>query len=81
MCPLEANVYGIVFLEFSIRDYDTRRSLFTVASSAEEEGSEPLPSLADLAASGLDEATLNEMRTIRYDFNVDVLRLPRIGTS
>jgi hypothetical protein len=79
MCPMDANTYGIVFQAFSIKDDVTKRMLFEVAGPADGDA-EPL-NFADLLASGLDADALNELRTIRYEFNVDVLRLPRICTS
>ena len=78
-CPLEANTYGITFQAFSIKDDVTKRLLFEVATPVD--GETETMNIAELLSAGLDEETLNEMRTIRYEFNVDVLRLPRICTS
>jgi hypothetical protein len=33
LCPLSANVYGIDFLEFEIKDYDSGESIFHVRST------------------------------------------------
>ena len=30
LCPLNANTYGLEFLEFEIKDYDTNKSVFKV---------------------------------------------------
>uniref|UniRef100_A0A699ZLC9 GMP_PDE_delta domain-containing protein n=1 Tax=Haematococcus lacustris TaxID=44745 RepID=A0A699ZLC9_HAELA len=32
LCPLEANVHGVEFLKFDIRDYDSGRAVYTVRS-------------------------------------------------
>lgn len=70
LCPLSANIYNIDFLSFQIRDYDTKRTIFEVNKE-----NSPLPEGFDLSL--LDESVY---RKIKYDFSVDVLRLPRIST-
>lgn len=70
LCPLSANVYGLDFLSFTIEDYDTKRVIFEVNKENIE-----LPAGFDFSM--LDE---NSYRKIKYDFSVDVLRLPRIST-
>ncbi len=30
LCPLDANIYGIDFLKFEIRDYDTGKAVYVV---------------------------------------------------
>lgn len=34
LCPLSANTYGIEFLKFDIRDYDTGKTVYQVRSSS-----------------------------------------------
>ena len=70
LCPLSANIYGLDFLSFTIEDYDTKRVIFEVNKENIE-----LPAGFDFSM--LDE---NAYRKIKYDFSVDVLRLPRIST-
>lgn len=72
LCPLTANVYNIDFLSFEIKDYDTKRVIFEVNKDA---AASALP--ADFDFSMLDESVY---RKIKYDFSVDVLRLPNIQT-
>ena len=72
LCPLNANVYGIDFLSFQIKDYDTKRTIFEVSKD-----NPPInPDVMD--TSGLDE---DSYRKIKYDFSVDVLRTPTISTN
>ena len=72
MCPLSANTYGIDFLSFVIRDYETKRVIFEVNK---EESMAALPE-------GFDLSSLNQeaYRKIKYEFSSDVLRLPTIST-
>ena len=69
LCPVSANTYGIDFLSFVIKDYDTKRVIFEVNKDPN-------------AFAGIDLASLPEelYRKIKYDFSVDVLRLPHIET-
>lgn len=83
LCPLEANTYGIMFLSFSIRDGESRRVLFQVGEGADGDDSKE-PELGSDDAEAVDDltdASPDALRSIRYDFNVDVLRLPVISTQ
>mmetsp|Transcript_126582 Transcript_126582/g.188897 ORF Transcript_126582/g.188897 Transcript_126582/m.188897 type:complete len:183 (-) Transcript_126582:21-569(-) len=71
LCPLAANVYGVEFLEFRIRDLDAGMELFSV-KKPEDDGTAPPPPLPE------DE---DAVRTIRYNFGPDFLRRGTIGTS
>jgi len=66
---LNANVYGIDFLEFQIRDMETKQVIYHVKRDKEAE-----------AAAGI---TINEnddsVRFIRYDFGADFFKLKTIG--
>jgi hypothetical protein len=95
LCPIEANTYGIMFRAFCIKDYDTKRVLFQVGefpdgsgagaggeaygADSDEIKSPTLEALEALSVADTDTDP-DSMRTIRYDFNVDVLRLPTIST-
>ncbi len=72
MCPLSANVYGVDFLHFKIRDYDSGAVIFEVS----KEPSTP-EELEYLASGAVDDS----FRAIRYDFSADFLNLQTIGTS
>jgi len=71
LCRLSDNKFGIDFLAFTIKDYDTQRKIFHVDRES---------SMESLA--GVDLATLDEdsLRKIDYKFESDVLSLPRIVT-
>lgn len=70
LCPLSANIYGIDFLSFIIRDYESKSTLFEVSRDR------PLPQNFDFAS--FDEDSL---RTIKYEFSEDILKLPTISTE
>ena len=72
LCPLNANTYGIEFLQFAIVDYDTKNCLFEVGKD--------IPPPADMS---LDFSCTGEdiYRKIRYNFSEDVLKLPFIQTT
>ena len=66
LCPIDANVYGISFGKFCIRNAQTNDILLNI---------EP----EDGAAQELIEN--DEMRTIRYSFPRDFLKIHQVGTS
>mmetsp|Transcript_7201 Transcript_7201/g.12870 ORF Transcript_7201/g.12870 Transcript_7201/m.12870 type:complete len:227 (+) Transcript_7201:165-845(+) len=70
LCPLKANTYGIEFLSFKIKDYDTKRTIFDVSKE-------------NAMSVGSTVASLSEdsYRKIRYNFSEDVLRTPTISTT
>jgi hypothetical protein len=35
LCPLDANVYGVEFLKFEVRDYDTGKPVYMVSGFAD----------------------------------------------
>jgi hypothetical protein len=69
LCPLSANKFGIEFLSFKIKDYETKRTIFDVSR--------------DNAVSMGSVANLSEesYRMIKYNFSEDVLRTPTISTT
>ena len=71
LCNLSDNIYGIDFLAFTIKDYDTKRKIFHVDRESNMQ-----------ALAGVDFSTLDEdsLRKIDYKFESDVLSLPRIVT-
>ena len=69
LCPLSANTYAIDFLSFKIVDDTSKRVIFEVHKDPD---APPLESLV-----GINEALI---RTIKYDFPTDVIRLPNIST-
>ncbi|KAG1667416.1 hypothetical protein FOA52_004833 [Chlamydomonas sp. UWO 241] len=70
LCPLEANTFGIEFLEFQIKDYTTKKTVYASPGSA---GSE---SMLATAVAG-DEA----MRSVKYTFPADFLTYQTIRTA
>lgn len=71
LCRLEDNHVGIEFLEFTIQDYDTKRSIFHVDRDSN--------SVPDFDTSmNFDPDSL---RRIDYKFESDVLMLPRVQTK
>lgn len=72
LCKLSDNKYGIDFLAFSIKDYDTKRKIFAVDRESN------MDALAGVDLSNIDEDSL---RKIDYKFESDVLSLPRIVTQ
>jgi len=74
LCPLSANTYGIDFIDFEIKDYDSGRSLFRVQKDPDVQTDMSL--LEDL-----DPAVENTIRTIRYSFPPEFLRYKTVRTS
>lgn len=73
LCPLSANVYGLEFLNFIIADYETKDIIFRVGKDS--------PPTEDISFDTSAGSTEDMMRTIRYTFSEDVLRLPYIQTT
>jgi hypothetical protein len=71
LCDLSDNTYGIEFVAFTIKDYDTKRKIFEVSRD-----DAPSPSLAQLGP----DFDLDQLRRIDYNFEANVLALPRIAT-
>lgn len=68
LCPVEANVYGLVFTKFRVRHIASDTVLFEVGGRAGEEQAEPLsPEMAESS------------RDVDYVLPVDVLKLKRLG--
>ena len=67
LCPPQANIYGIDFTRFKIRDVDSGTTLFEIAKPSEPEGSE---------GSEVSEETethdVNAGRFVRYQFTPQV---------
>jgi len=72
LCPLAANEYGIDFLNFTISDYESKKTIFEVGRD------NPAPQDVTVDFSSLGE---DMYRKIKYTFSEDVLRLPNIQTS
>jgi len=71
-CPLTANTYGIEFVEFHIRDYESGQVLFEVAK-------DPNQPPVDMAL--IPPEMEDQVRCISYDFGADFLNLQAIGTT
>ena len=78
LCPLSANVYGLEFLSFKIRNGETKRLIF-------EASKENVKAATDKAKKkGLEICTMadpDSFRKIAYEFDVDVLQAPCIVTG
>lgn len=66
-------MYNLAFLSFVMKDYETKRVIFEIG------GADAVPDL-DFSALGSDFDT-DSLRKIRYDFSVDVLRMPTLSTT
>lgn len=72
LCALSSNNFGIEFLQFTISDYQTKKTIFEVGKD------NPTPQDISVDFSSLGE---DMYRKIKYTFSEDVLRLPLIQTS
>jgi hypothetical protein len=72
LCPLDANTWGVEFLNFVISDYETKKVIFEVGKDSPP----PQDMAVDLSSLGPDM-----WRKIKYSFSEDVLRLPGVQTS
>lgn len=72
LCDLEDNVYGIEFVSFEIKDYDTKRTIFSVDRDS---------AVANAALpAALAQVDMDSVRKIDYNFEASVLALPRVST-
>mmetsp|Transcript_116185 Transcript_116185/g.227903 ORF Transcript_116185/g.227903 Transcript_116185/m.227903 type:complete len:260 (+) Transcript_116185:107-886(+) len=72
LCALSTNNFGIEFLNFTISDYQSKKTIFEVG----KDNPTPQDIAVDFSALGEDM-----YRKIKYTFSEDVLRLPLIQTS
>lgn len=70
LCPLSANTFGIQFLSFRIRDFDSGQVLFEIARDPDEE----------VVTQEDEEGDEEEWRMVRYQFGPDFFRLKNVGT-
>ena len=73
LCTLSANVYGIDFLEFEIKDYDSGESIFHVTKDPDL----GLPTLPEDISPALEKA----VRTVKYTFPRKFLRFDVVRTA
>ncbi|XP_048257240.1 protein unc-119 homolog B-like isoform X1 [Haliotis rufescens] len=74
LCPPEANVYGIDFTRFKLRDMESGTVLFEVAKPPPPEDGED----ADL---DLEDSDPNAGRFVRYQFTPQFLKLRTVGAT
>ena len=67
LCPLSANVYGIEFVYFKVRDLESGTVLFEVSNEEEEEAQEAVED--------------DSVRTIKYHLGPDFLNLTALGST
>ncbi|XP_071093977.1 protein unc-119 homolog B-like isoform X2 [Haliotis cracherodii] len=73
LCPPEANVYGIDFTRFKLRDMESGTVLFEVAKP-------PPPDVED-ADLDLEDSDPNAGRFVRYQFTPQFLKLRTVGAT
>jgi len=73
LCPLSANTYGIDFLEFEIKDYDSGESIFHVKKDPDA----GLPQLPE----DIDPEVEKALRTVKYTFPEKFLKFKTIRTA
>ncbi|KAK7487903.1 hypothetical protein BaRGS_00020804 [Batillaria attramentaria] len=74
LCPPEANIYGIDFTRFRLRDMETQTILFEVAK--------PPPSTdGEEYEQEIDDADPNAGRFVRYQFTPQFLKLKTVGAT
>ena len=66
LCPPQANIYGIDFTRFKIRDVDTGTTLFEIAKPPGQEGTED--------SEETETRDVNAGRFVRYQFTPQVGR-------
>lgn len=74
LCPPEANIYGIDFTRFRLRDMETQTVLFEVAKpppSGDGDNFEP----------EIDDTDPNAGRFVRYQFTPQFLKLKTVGAT
>ncbi|KAL1524822.1 hypothetical protein AB1Y20_019702 [Prymnesium parvum] len=71
-CPLSANIYGIEFESFRIRDYETGQCLFEVSKD---------PEAPPIDLNNLPPEMEDQVRCISYDFGAEFLDLKTVGTT
>ncbi|KAK6190848.1 hypothetical protein SNE40_002625 [Patella caerulea] len=76
LCPTEANVYGIDFTRFKLRDLDTGTVLFEVAKPPPSEEGED----GDVDQC-IDDGDPNAGRFVRYQFTSHFLKLKTVGAT
>lgn len=72
LCDPKANIYGIEFTRFKIRDMDDGTTLFEIAKPEDCE--------EETASVEVDEDP-NAGRFVRYKFNPDFLKLRTVGAT
>ncbi|XP_034251982.1 protein unc-119 homolog [Thrips palmi] len=73
LCSPEANIFGIDFIRFQIRDLETGTVLFEIAKPQPGDIVEP--------ATEEDEPDPNAGRFIRYEFTPNFLKLKAVGST
>ncbi|XP_041348631.1 protein unc-119 homolog B-like isoform X2 [Gigantopelta aegis] len=73
LCSPEANIYGIDFTRFKLRDMDTKTVLFEVAK--------PPPSDDEDGEDELEDMDPNAGRFVRYQFTPQFLKLRSVGAT
>jgi len=72
LCPLSANDNKVDFLEFAVRDDESKRVLFEVGNEG------PMIGQMEVDYDNFEDDDC--LRAIKYTFDKDVLRLPVVST-
>lgn len=75
LCSLSANVYGIEFVAFKVRDLETKTIVFSVQREASSAGADQIAHLH------LTPEQEKAVRTIRYEFSRKFLQFRTVGTT
>ncbi|XP_029650919.1 protein unc-119 homolog B isoform X2 [Octopus sinensis] len=76
LCPPEANIYGIDFIRFKLRDCDTGETLFEVLKQEDTDDEDVIQKTPDR-----EEVDPNAGRFVRYHFTPQFLRLKTVGAT
>jgi len=74
LCPPQANIYGIDFTRFKIRDVDSGTTLFEIAKP-------PAPEEGEQTEGESETPDLNAGRFVRYQFTPQFLKLRAVGAT
>ncbi|AIN99579.1 hypothetical protein LPMP_272000 [Leishmania panamensis] len=80
LCPLTANIYGIEFYQFTIRDIEQNKILFSIGESPNGAGDGNVRDMLARVAQ-LSEEEAAAVRTIRYRFAPSFLRKSAVGAK
>ena len=81
LCPKAANIFGIEFVRFKVRDMDSQQVLFEIAKPEDAEEGEVEDNGGEVEGKEGAEGEEDTERFIRYEFPPQVLRLKTLGAT